>query len=664
VLRSRKARPSKHLASSPCLDLHHPQIPPKSRVYDSICRRDARPSMAALHSIGVRKPAALPYLIAESILPEDCTERDYTWETYYDSGPASPAEEVVTTEYHVVWSRGGVVRKVFNFELEKDSVVQALLTWFPIEEHSVATSQSVGGSLDAVSSRTFLTQGTQPATDPNAPITHVPTTTEVKSRALVVFLSSQAHVFFLSGTTHVVNLPFEVDKVFATARGVIVQRKIYPRQQLPPSPQLPSAPPNSFLTNNQSFLSQSFSHSFAQPHRHGSSLGPPRNSMRPKPNPVTPLFLEELVKGSTFANTEALPRLYSFTDPLAELGLVVSVIAGNERAGLMTVNGSGHRRLEALDKAEEILYVSRKNEIVFDRSGNDKPLLLVVTANYETNVFTIWSAAYLEPKSISHSRKQHTSLPAHRTRRRSSYGPTAPGTGATTPAARGHDRPRESIGGAGRSKKQPSSLKTASQTKERLSDQAVEDALASQLNPVFDMSRQPRESRRVSSLLSRAELSTSFDKIAFKDLATQRHSLGGGSFSASFGASQRSRHSLGNDRMSFGGFSHSRNRASTPGSIASYMSMGGGSIDDSLDDIMDDTFDTIEDYDELDDLFAPLDKDIGQGSAEGLRKELVMSVVAEIPAQRHLKAGFSSLNDQTINSQVRACISRRLLDFC
>ncbi|KAF2685781.1 hypothetical protein K458DRAFT_336526 [Lentithecium fluviatile CBS 122367] len=606
--------------------------------------------MAALHSIGVCKPAALPYLIAESILSEDCSERDYTWDTYCDEGPGDPAEEVVTTEYHVVWARGGVVRKVFNFELEQERVVQALLTWFPTEEQAAAAAQVPGGGIEVDSSRTFLTQGTQPATDPNAPIGHAPPTVEVRSRALVVFLKSQAHVFFLSGTTHIVNLPFEVDKAFPTARGVVVQRKITPRRTLPPSPQIPSAPPNSFLTNNPSFLSQIHSQSFGQSRRHGSSLGPSRLSVGPKPGPVAPLFLEELAKGSAAANTEQLPRLYSFTDPLAELGLVVSVVAGNERAGLLTVNGSGHRRLEAIDKAEEIIYVSPQNEILFDRSGNDKPLLLVVTANYETNVFTIWSAAYLEPKSISHSRKHHASLSAHKTRRRSSYGPTAPGTGATTPATRGLDRLRESIGGAGRSKTQPPSFKGASRTKERLSDQAVEDALASQLNPDYDMSRQPKESRRVSSLLSRAELSTSFDKTAFQDLATQRHSLGG-SISASFGASQRSRHSLGNDRMSFGGFSQSRNRASTPGSITSRMSLGAGSIDDSLDDIMDDTFDTIEDYDELDDLFAPLDVGTDQEPMEGLRKELVMTVVAEIPARQYLKAGLFALNDPNSDSQ-------------
>lgn len=613
--------------------------------------------MATLRSHGLHKPAALQYLIAESILHEDSTERDYTWQTYHDDESGRHSDEVVTTEYHVVWARGGVVRRVFNFEIEQERVIQALLTWFPTEEPATVASQGPEGTdyNGNVLSQDYLTQGTQPATDPNAPVQQSPRIVEGRARALVILLKSQAHVFFLSGANHIVHLPFEVEKAFPAARGALLQRKRPRPEPAAPTPQLPSAPPNSFLTNTQSFLSQSFSQSFSQPvRRNGSSLGASRQTKNLKPASANAIFLEELAKTSMLPDTDSMPRLFSFTDPLSELGLVVNVVTGNERAGLLTFNGSGHRRLEPINKEEEILYVSPQNEIYFDRSGNDKPLLLVVTANSETNVFTIWSAAYLEPKSISTSRKHHTSLPTNKVRRRSSYGPTAPGTGATTPALRGNDRLRESFGGAVRSKTHPPTFNVSSQTKERLSDQAVDDALASQLNPEFDLSRQPKESRRVSSLLSRAELSTSFDKSAFQDLATQRTSLGG-SFGASFGASQRSRHSLGNDRTSFGGFSQSRHRASTPGSVTSRISLGGASIDDTLEDIMDeDTFDTIEDYDELDDLFSPPDTGVDQERMDGLRKELVMSPVAEISAQKYLKPGLFGLQNVDNTSQVRS----------
>ncbi|KAF2259994.1 hypothetical protein CC78DRAFT_524041 [Lojkania enalia] len=562
--------------------------------------------MATLRSLGVHKPAALQYLIDESVLSDESTKLDYTWDSYSEIDSQGPTDELVTTEYHVVWARGGVVRKVFNFEIEQEKVIQALLTWFPTEESSSPTTSSASEVAEYVGhdlSKIFLTQGTQPATDPNGTIPQAPRIIEGRARALVVFLKSQAHVFFLTGATHVINLPFEVEKAFPAARGVLLQRKILTPNLISPSPRPPPAPPNSFLTNNQS--------------------SPLSSSTTAKAGNA--LFLDELLKNPGLPTTDGLPRLFSFTDPLSELGLVVNVVTGNERASFLTTNGSGHRRLEPINKAEEVIYVSPQNELRFDESGNDKPMLLAITANNETNVLTIWSAAYLEPKSISASRKHHASQLGNKVRRRSSYGPTAPGTGATTPALRGSDRLRESFGGAIRGKSQPPSFSISSQSKDRLSDQAVEDALASQLNPEFDMSRQPKESRRVSSLLSRAELSTSFDKSAFQDLATQRTSLGG-SFNASFGASQRSRHSLGNDRTSFGGLTR-RHRASTPGSVTSRMSLGGLSMDDTLENIMDeDTFDTIEDYDELDDLFSPHDPGFDQEPINGLRKELSVKV--------------------------------------
>jgi anaphase-promoting complex subunit 1 len=114
---------------------------------------------------------------------------------------------------------------------------------------------------------------------------------------------------------------------------------------------------------------------------------------------------------------------------------------------------------------------------------------------------------------------------------------------------------------------------------------------------------------------------------------------------------------MGNDRASFGGYSQSRHRASTPGSITSRMSLA-ASIDDTLEDVMDeDTFDTIEDYDELDDLFAPPDAEGDARETDRLHKEMVMTVVAEIPATQHLKSGLFALSDPTMNSHV-CCIFR------
>jgi anaphase-promoting complex subunit 1 len=91
------------------------------------------------------------------------------------------------------------------------------------------------------------------------------------------------------------------------------------------------------------------------------------------------------------------------------------------------------------------------------------------------------------------------------------------------------------------------------------------------------------------------------------------------------------------------------------------MSLGAVSIDDTLDDVMDeDTFDTIEDYDELDDLFAPPDAKTGPRPGDGLHKELVISVIAEVPATQYLKTGLFALGNPSV-SQVQSislCLGR------
>ena len=79
------------------------------------------------------------------------------------------------------------------------------------------------------------------------------------------------------------------------------------------------------------------------------------------------------------------------------------------------------------------------------------------------------------------------------------------------------------------------------------------------------------------------------------------------------------------------------------------MSLGAVSTDDTLDDAMDeDTFDTIEDYDELDDLFAPPDPRGGPRPGDGLHKELVISAIAEIPVTQYLKSGLFALQNPSV----------------
>ncbi|KAL2009102.1 hypothetical protein VTN00DRAFT_7296 [Thermoascus crustaceus] len=89
--------------------------------------------MASVRSLGLHRPSAIPFLVAESLLPPDPSEEEYTWQTgIVDDGPEGPAdEEIVYTRTCVVWSRGGIVKKVYRFDLEKEEIRHVLFTYFP-----------------------------------------------------------------------------------------------------------------------------------------------------------------------------------------------------------------------------------------------------------------------------------------------------------------------------------------------------------------------------------------------------------------------------------------------------------------------------------------------------------------------------------------------------
>jgi len=186
-----------------------------------------------------------------------------------------------------------------------------------------------------------------------------------------------------------------------------------------------------------------------------------------------------------------------------------------------------------------------------------------------------------------------------------------PGTGATTPGIRAREGNRESLAGATRSKTLPPSFNASTdQSKEPGNARSAEDALASQLDPDFEVSRKPvKDSRRVSSMLSRTDLSTSFDNHAFQDLATSRASLG-----HSFGGQGRRGQSFGGqaDRTSFGYSTRARTlRDSTSGSMAR-PSIGTASIDETLEDLL------VTGNDELLEDHGALNEAVADGSIAGL----------------------------------------------
>jgi anaphase-promoting complex subunit 1 len=476
--------------------------------------------MAAVRSLGLHHPPALPFLINEGLLPIDPSDDDYVWYTQR----AESEDDITYTKNCAVWSRSGVVKRVFKVEIEKEEIRHVVLTNFPSvtpreDAQSSTKSISTNGEFPAGHIKNVEEEIAQVVV---APIDHGFTegrlySREDDSKALVVVLKTQAHIFFLAGNTHVVPLPFEVDSVFASPRGLIFQRRI-PEA---PSPSLPGAPPNSFLSQTfaDSRRSDNFRSSRGRDSRLSSTAQPSR--LRKKSDDLD------------------MPRTFSLTDPHSEMG---HVIANQSTHTAHAAQDSW--AFDSLDPAEEIVYVSAINELTGDKvSPKESPLVLVVTVNVETGLYTIWTAKFRSDVNAQMSKKRRKPLASGaRSKRRSShYGMT---TGATTPVARPSGI-RESIG-AGRN------IHGASFSQSfQLEDPPEQNDFASQMGQDFEEIGVPsKTSRRVSSLLARTDLGSQ-DRQAFSDLATGnqgattnhgslRQSTGGYSTRASFGYNLRS----------------------------------------------------------------------------------------------------------------------------
>ncbi|KAI7974997.1 hypothetical protein EIK77_006653 [Talaromyces pinophilus] len=476
--------------------------------------------MAAVRSLGLHHPPALPFLINEGLLPIDPSDDDYVWYTQR----AESEDDITYTKNCAVWSRSGVVKRVFKVEIEKEEIRHVVLTNFPSvtpreDAQSSTKSISTNGEFPAGHIKNVEEEIAQVVV---APIDHGFTegrlySREDDSKALVVVLKTQAHIFFLAGNTHVVPLPFEVDSVFASPRGLIFQRRI-PEA---PSTSLPGAPPNSFLSQTfaDSRRSDNFRSSRGRDSRLSSTAPPSR--LRKKSDDLD------------------MPRTFSLTDPQSEMG---HVIANQSTHTAHAAQDSW--AFDSLDPAEEIVYVSAINELTGDKvSPKESPLVLVVTVNAETGLYTIWTAKFRSDVNAQISKKRRKPLASGaRSKRRSShYGMT---TGATTPVARPSGI-RESIG-AGRN------IHGASFSQSfQLEDPPEQNDFASQMGQDFEEIGVPsKTSRRVSSLLARTDLGSQ-DRQAFSDLATGnqgattnhgslRQSTGGYSTRASFGYNLRS----------------------------------------------------------------------------------------------------------------------------
>lgn len=441
--------------------------------------------MASVTSLGFHEPTGLPYAVQERLLPPDPPSLSYTWHNSSDGEADSSAEddELLVTTRSVIWSRGGCFRQSYQFDLENEPVTQALFTYFP-------TVNSPNTRAGNVEKKQFESRS--------------------KSKALVVFLKTQAHIYFLSGSSHIIHLPFEVEFAVAAPDGLILQRKLRFDSLASASLKFPRAPPNSFVSSQPQIWSgaSSLQSTFSVADLNASKKLPAF------PNPT----LQDLWEPPILNHDAKWPRLFSLSDPLSEMGLVVSQPAQLDSHGFKRIS----TKAAPLDTSEEILYISRRSEIASVQDEN--PLILALTLNRDTSMYTVWRVSYVQQESSSTDTKRRIS--GATSRRRSSF-IRGTATGATTPIP-SQQSLRESL--AGNSVIVPKRGKKGSSIADKDED------FASTLDPDFENNNVPRrKSRRVSSMLARADLSASHERSG--NVPSRRgDSLGGQNSRISSGA--------------------------------------------------------------------------------------------------------------------------------
>ena len=548
--------------------------------------------MAAIISLGLHSPSALPYLVREGVLPADPAPSLYKWTVTPASRDGLAAdEELLVTDHCVVWSQGAIVRRIFRFDVEGQKVAEAVLTTFSEDGPKPEQNEGGGQATAAPNSKPIAVQGAtnrsrrrseapNPIVNPLRagargikydPQPHLQSSSGDK-RALVVFLKSRAHVYFLSGESHVINLPFEVELALPAPKGLILQRKV-PRPETSwdaATPKPPPPPQNSFASSQQQPWSAPSSQesavtlSFNQPPR-----------LIVEPSTVLSSDIYNMYGPESKRNE---PRLFSLTDPLVEFGLLVTTTTSLS-SSFSQSRGSGSGSLTALDPLEEILYVSSSSEFASLSQSDkvDEPcLVLAVTANHQTRRYTVWNLTYAPPETPGSmpSMKRTPTSSGTLSRRRSS-GPGA-GTGATTPVGYGPSG-RESFGGnntqgIGAGRGQLSNASSQAETGASRKSKGAE-SFSVTLDPDFTNDGvSSQTSRRISSLVARAELSTSQSRTTFSDMASGNTgapsaNIAGGSFrrgdslggySDAGSIAGHAKHRRGGSRGSFGinGYDH------------------------------------------------------------------------------------------------------------
>lgn len=442
--------------------------------------------MATLQSHGLHEPLALPYLVAEGILAPDPSPESYTWNSLLapaEDGSGLVQEEILTAGSYVVWSRCGTIKRVFSVGTDEEPIVKAFTTSF-----AAARDSDSNGNRN-------------------------PSSTLRGQKALVVLLKSQAHILLVSGDSHILPFAFEVQSAFPCTHGFLLQRKVIEKESGSPE------------------------HSF---HHDLSTINESRGTVRTnsaRPSLLLPNLAQPAV--TTRGQNKSMPRTYSFTEVMSELGLVVC--------------GTSSRPTDfddcpSLPVDEDIVYLSGHDEL-YDLSTEHAPLCLAVTRSTLTGKISIWHVARdVPPSSPTSSRTKAKSKQSEVSRRKSSniYGR---GIGMVGQPPRGPSKLRESL--VGPAPLNAENLLNSSATEHKSSP----DDLAAQFGSGFgEAGVQTRSARRVSSMLARTDLGAGNDRGAFHDLAmghTTRKSLNRpghrGESIGSFG----DRQSFGRRRSSF-----------------------------------------------------------------------------------------------------------------
>ena len=162
--------------------------------------------MAQIQSFGIHTPVGLSYLVREGILPPQPKPEQYQWETYvFDDGSGDVDEELLITKDTVVWSQGQFVRNVYRFVLDGEVVVQALLTSFP-------TPSTSKNNTSADTNTKAISNGYSDSSKVPKRFNRSEKRRNTLSRALVVFLKTKAHIYFQQGASHIIDLPFEIER--------------------------------------------------------------------------------------------------------------------------------------------------------------------------------------------------------------------------------------------------------------------------------------------------------------------------------------------------------------------------------------------------------------------------------------------------------------------